>query len=378
MKLFFGKVFLMVMLVVVLVGVSSVQVVEIKIGVVLFLSGVFSGYGQLLQKGLDIIQVIILMLKNGDIIKFIVIDDKSDKVEVVNVMQCLVFSDKVDVVIGEVIFFNILVMIKIVDDSKMLLVFFIVINDCVICNYFYVSWVCFLDSFQGVVGVNLVFCDLKVKIVVIVFDSSNDYFVGLVKVFCIQFLKNGGIIFIEVQVLGGSKDFKVQLVSVKVKNVDMIYMLIYYIEGVLIVVQFKQLGFNKLVVGGDGLVVDQVFFDVGKDVVNGYMIIDYYLLNVKEQILVGEIFIKVWEVKYQQLIYIWGVMVVDVYNVIVNVMNQCSDFYDWVCVNEKICVIKDFQGVIGMLMLQNGDVICSVVINEVKDGKLVFCIVVNF
>lgn len=45
----------------------------------------------------------------------------------------------------------------------------------------------------------------------------------------------------------------------KAKNVDMIYMPIYYTEGALIAVQAKQLGLSKPVVGGDGLAADQVF-----------------------------------------------------------------------------------------------------------------------
>lgn len=138
------------------------------------------------------------------------------------------------------------------------------------------------------VGANLASRDLKAKTAAIVFDSSNDYSVGLAKAFRTQFLKNGGTIPIEVQAPGGSKDFKAQLASVKAKNVDMIYMPIYYTEGALIAVQSKQLGLNKPVVGGDGLAADQVFFDVGKDAVNGYMTTDYYSPNAKEQTPAGK------------------------------------------------------------------------------------------
>ncbi len=345
MKSFSGKASLMATLVAALVGASSAQAAEIKIGVVLPLSGALSGYGQPSQKGLDIIQAITPTLKNGDTIKLIVIDDKSDKVEAANAMQRLVSSTAT--------------------------------NDRVTRNHPYVSRVCFSDSFQGVVGANLASRDLKAKTAAIVFDSSNDYSVGLAKAFRTQFLKNGGTIPIEVQAPGGSKDFKAQLASVKAKNVDMIYMPIYYTEGALIAVQSKQLGLNKPVVGGDGLAADQVFFDVGKDAVNGYMTTDYYSPNAKEQTPAGETFIKAWEAKYQQPTHTWGAMAADAYNVIVNAMNQCSDPHDRVCVNEKIRATKDFQGVTGTLTLQNGDAIRSAVINEVKDGKLAFRTVVN-
>ncbi len=79
----------------------------------------------------------------------------------------------------------------------------------------------------------------------------------------------------------------------------MIYMPIYYTEGALIAVQSKQLGLNKPVVGGDGLAADQVFFDVGKDAVNGYMTTDYYSPNAKEQTRRGNLH-QSREAKYQQ------------------------------------------------------------------------------
>ena len=190
MKSFSGKASLMATLVAALVGASSAQAAEIKIGVVLPLSGALSGYGQPSQKGLDIIQAITPTLKNGDTIKLIVIDDKSDKVEAANAMQRLVSSDKVDAVIGEVTSSNTLAMTKIADDSKTPLVSSTATNDRVTRNHPYVSRVCFSDSFQGVVGANLASRDLKAKTAAIVFDSSNDYSVGLAKAFRTQFLKN--------------------------------------------------------------------------------------------------------------------------------------------------------------------------------------------
>ncbi|MCV4732015.1 ABC transporter substrate-binding protein, partial [Escherichia coli] len=91
--------------------------------------------GQPSQKGLDIIQAITPTLKNGDTIKLIVIDDKSDKVEAANAMQRLVSSDKVDAVIGEVTSSNTLAMTKIADDSKTPLVSSTATNDRVTRNH---------------------------------------------------------------------------------------------------------------------------------------------------------------------------------------------------------------------------------------------------
>lgn len=358
-------------------GASTAAAQEIKIGVVLPLSGPLSGYGQPSQKGVELIQSITPTLKNGDTVKLIIIDNKSDKVESANAMQRLVSSDKVDAVIGEVTSTNTLAMTKIADDTKTPLVSPTATNDRVTRNHPYVSRVCFSDSFQGVVGANLASRDLNAKTAAIIFDSSNDYSVGLAKAFRNQFKKNGGVIPIEVQAPAGSKDFKAQLASVKSHNVDMIYMPIYYTEGALIAVQAKQMGLQKPVVGGDGLAADQVFFDVGKDAVNGYMTTDYYSPNAKTQTPAGASFIKAWEEKYKQPTHTWGAMTADAYNVIINAMNQCTDPKDRVCVNEKIRATKDFQGVTGTLTLNNGDAVRSAVINEVQNGKLAFKTVVN-
>ncbi len=148
MKSFSGKASLMATLVAALAGASSAQAAEIKIGVVLPLSGALSGYGQPSQKGLDIIQTITPTLKMA-IPSLIVIDDKSDKVEAANAMQRLVSSDKVDAVIGEVTSSNTTAMTKIADDSKTPLVSSTATNDRVTRNHPYVSRVCFSDSFEG-------------------------------------------------------------------------------------------------------------------------------------------------------------------------------------------------------------------------------------
>ncbi|STV61646.1 ABC transport system periplasmic binding component [Klebsiella pneumoniae subsp. pneumoniae] len=127
----------------------------------------------------------------------------------------------------------------------------------------------------------------------------------------------------------------------------MIYMPIYYTEGALIAVQSKQLGLNKPVVGGDGLAADQVFFDVGKDAVNGYMTTDYYSPNAKEQTPGGgNLHQSLGKPNTQQADpYLGRQWRRTPINVIVNAMNQWQRFpHDRVCVNEKIRATKRFPG----------------------------------
>lgn len=356
---------------------ANVMADEVKIGVVLPLSGALSGYGQPSQKGVTLINGMEPTLANGDTVKLIIIDDKSDKVEAANAMQRLVSSDKVDAVIGEVTSTNTLAMTKMAEDTKTPLISPTATNDRVTRNREYVSRVCFSDSFQGVVGANLASRDLKAKKAAIMFDSSNDYSVGLARAFRNQFVKNGGTIAVEVQAPGGSKDFKAQLSTVKSHNVDMIYMPIYYTEGALIAVQAKQLGLKVPVVGGDGLAADPIFFKLGQDAVEGYMTTDYYSPNAKEQTPDGEKFIQAWTAKYNEPTHTWGAMTADAYKMIVAAMNKCSDPHDRVCVNKNLRATTNFTGITGTLTLKGGDAIRPAVINEVKNGQLAFKTVVN-
>ncbi|WJV53331.1 ABC transporter substrate-binding protein [Pectobacteriaceae bacterium CE90] len=358
-------------------AVTSTLAADVKIGVVLPLSGALSGYGQPSLKGAELINGMEPKLKNGDTIKLVVIDDKSDKIEAANAMQRLVSSDKVDAVIGEVTSTNTMAMTKMAEDTKTPMVSPTATNDRVTRGKKYVSRVCFSDSFQGVVGANLASRDLKAKTAAIMFDNSNDYSVGLAKAFRTQFLKNGGTIPIEVQAPGGSKDFKAQLSTIKSHHVDVIYMPIYYTEGALIALQSKQLGLKVPVIGGDGLAADPVFFKMGKDAVNGWMTTDYYSPNAKEQTPDGEQFIKAWTAKYNEPTHTWGAMTADAYKMIIAAMNKCSDPHDRVCVNKNIRATSNFTGITGTLTLKNGDAIRDAVINEVKDGQLAYKTVVH-
>ncbi|AUG99402.1 ABC transporter substrate-binding protein [Pectobacteriaceae bacterium CE70] len=358
-------------------AVTSALAADVQIGVVLPLSGALSGYGQPSLKGAELINGMEPKLKNGDTIKLVVIDDKSDKIEAANAMQRLVSSDKVDAVIGEVTSTNTMAMTKMAEDTKTPMVSPTATNDRVTRGKKYVSRVCFSDSFQGVVGANLASRDLKAKTAAIMFDNSNDYSVGLAKAFRTQFLKNGGTIPIEVQAPGGSKDFKAQLSTIKSHHVDVIYMPIYYTEGALIALQSKQLGLKVPVIGGDGLAADPVFFKMGKDAVNGWMTTDYYSPNAKEQTPDGKQFIKAWTDKYHEPTHTWGAMTADAYKMIIAAMNKCSDPHDRVCVNKNIRATSNFTGITGTLTLKNGDAIRDAVINEVKDGQLAYKTVVH-
>ena len=63
---------------------------EVKIGVVLPVSGAVGGFGELGKRGIDLAYKAQNKTKNGDPIKIVFVDNKSDKIESANAMQKLV------------------------------------------------------------------------------------------------------------------------------------------------------------------------------------------------------------------------------------------------------------------------------------------------
>lgn len=355
---------------------GSLLAKEIKVGVVMPMSGAIGGFGQSAWKGIELQHELTPKLKNGDTVKLILVDNKSDKIESANGMEKLISSDKVTAVIGALTSTNTLAMTKMAEKNSVPMVAPVATNVRVTKNKKYVSRVCFTDDFQGVVGANFGYKNLKARTAAVMVDSKQDYSIGLSKAFEKQFKMLGGTVVKKTIITGGDKDFKAQLSAIKAANPDMVYIPIYSNEAALIAIQSMQLGIKVPFVGGDGIGADKVFFEAGKGAIEGYMATDYFSPDA-QQTANGEVFAKAYDKKYGGKVHTFAAMSADAYNIIIAAMNKCSNPSDSKCVNKNIRAAKDFQGVSGVISLEEGNAIRSAVINEVKDGKFAFKAVVN-
>lgn len=349
---------------------SMLAAEEIKAGVVMPLSGAVAGYGQAGFRGLEIMQALVPQNSKGDSLKFIILDNKSEKIESANAIRKLTSTEKVSVVFGPLITTNALAMVKTADDSKTPLIAAVATGDRVTKGKKFVTRISFADSFQGTAGATFAFQELGAKNAAILFDSSSDYSIGLTKAFETQFTKLGGKIAIKSEFKAGNKDFKAQLSSIKAANPDVLFTPIYYNEAALIMVQYKQLGLSMPVVGGDGVTGSDVFFNVAKDAAQGVIVTDYYSTN-SDQTDLGKQFIKAYEDKYKESVSSFSIMFADAYLLVLKALESC-DKDDRVCLNDKIRNQDNFEGVSGVFTLKDGEAIRSAVFNEVKDGKLVY------
>jgi len=350
---------------------------EVKIGVIMPMSGDIGGFGQSAVEGLNVAYEMNNKLENGDDIKLVLVDNKSDKIEAANAATKLVSYDKVSAIIGALTSTNTMAMTKIAENAKVPVVAPVATNILVTKRKDFVSRVCFSDAFQGEVAANFAMNTLKLKKTVLVTDVKNDYSIGISKVFKRAYKKLGGTILQQVKINQGDADYKAMLSNIKALNPELIFFPIYSAEAALIAKQAKQLGIKAKFMGTDGMTADKVFFEVGGDAVEGFYATDLYSPSTPKTTELAKKYEKAYKAKLNKEVHPFGVLAADSYNVIVNAMNQCEDPTNTICVNEKIRATKSFEGASGMITLENGDAVRSAVINVIKDGKKEYLTTVN-
>jgi len=350
---------------------------EIKIGVIMPMSGAISGYGLSSFDGLELMHKLQPKLKNGDTVKLILVDNKSDKIEAANAATKLISSDKVSAIIGPLSSTNTMAMTKIAETAKVPVVSPVATNALVTKRKEFVSRVCFSDAFQGVVLGNFAFNTLKQKEAVLITDVKNDYSIGISKVFKKQYKKLGGKIIKNVKINAGDKDFKAALSSIKALKAKFIVLPVYSPEAALIAKQAKQLGIGAQFLGSESTASDKVFFEVGGKAVEGFYLVSLYSPQAPKNTPLSKEYSKAYEKKFKTDVHPFSVLAADAYNVVIAAMNKCEDPTNTICVNKNIRATKNFQGASGIITLDKGDAVRSAVINQVKNGKQVYLTTVN-
>lgn len=350
---------------------------EVNVGVVMAMSGPLAAYGQTCNEGIDFANSLQPKLKNGDTVKLILVDNKGDKVESANAATRLISSDKVVGIIGALTSTNTAQVIAIADKKEIPVIAPVATNDKLTENKAFANRVCFTDSFQGAVVANYATKDLKLKTAVVVVDQAQVYSLGLAKAFKDAFTKAGGKIVKEIKVSSGDKDFKAVVSQIKAANPDFLFLPMYHPEVSMIARQAKQIGLNKPMFSGDG-VANQTFIDLGGDAVEGYMFTDFFDYGAPPTQRSKD-FIKAYAEKTgKQEVNSFVALGADAYNLMIDAMNRCANPEDSVCINNAIKQTKNFEGVSGVITMdESGNSTRSAVIKVITNGKPVYKSTVN-
>ncbi|NLM98976.1 MAG: ABC transporter substrate-binding protein [Campylobacteraceae bacterium] len=350
---------------------------EIKIGAVMPMSGAIASYGQTAYEGVKLANEMQPTLKNGDTIKVILVDNKGDKVETSTATSRLINSEGVIGILGALTSTNTAQVISIAEKSKIPVVAPAATNDQLTTKKEFANRVCFMDSFQGEVVANYAFNDLGLKNASLVIDQAQVYSIGLAKAFEQTFKANGGKIVKKITVSSGDKDYKAAVSQIKSANPDFIFLPVYHPEASMFARQAKQAGLDVPMFSGDG-VSTPTFVELGGSAVEGYMFTDFFDPEFPPTEKSKEFINEYKKSTGKSDIASFTALGADTYFLLVDAMNRCEDPTDSVCVNKEIKATRNFEGVSGVLNLnEKGDAIRSAVIKEIKDGKPVYKATVN-
>ncbi|MCB2355591.1 ABC transporter substrate-binding protein [Clostridium estertheticum] len=271
---------------------------DIKIGVVLPLTGPNSSFGKSGQNGIKLLED--QLNKDGGIngrkIKFIYEDDEGKPDTATTVGTKLISSDNVVAIVGPLTSGSAIALGPIATQSKIPMITGSGTNpDVTKKGGEYVYRSCFIDPFQGTVIAKFASGDLKAKTAAILYDNGNDYSKGLAEFFEKSFVASGGKIVAKETYATGDKDFKAQLTKMQPTKPDVVLLPDYYGTVGNIAKQARAIGITVPLLGGDGWDSAELF-KVGGTAVNGCYLSDHYSADDTAPLVVA--FQKEYKAKY--------------------------------------------------------------------------------
>lgn len=271
---------------------------EIVIGGIFPLSGGVAVYGVECKNGIDLAieEINAAGGVNGKNIVLVSEDDEGNPDKTVNAYQKLTSKDKVKLIIGSLTSGCTQAITARCQAQKVVQLAPAATAPAITDAGDYIFRACFIDPFQGTVGGKFAFENLGAKKAAILYDTGNDYSVGLTENFEKAFVAAGGEIVSKEAYTTNDKDFNAQLTKIKNSNPDVVYLPDYYNVVALIAKQLRNLEINCPIVGADGwdgiLGIENVD---AKDVLNGFYSNHYAVDSTEETV---QKFVSAFNAKY--------------------------------------------------------------------------------
>ena len=370
--------FVLVLLVSLISGCGDSGSKDIKIGMVYELTGNTASYGtsaangaKLAFKGIN---------ANGGIlgkqIQIVTADNKGEPSESANAMTKVITQDKVVAVTGFTVSSCGIAGSAVAEDTKIPFVAAAAVNPKVtvdertgkVKNYTFRA--CFIDSFQGIVGVDFAFNSLKARKTAIMTDSSSDYSKGLTRIFKDSFTGKGGKIVAEEAYLQKDQDYKSVLTKIKAQNPDLLYIPGYYEDVGKIVKQAREMGIMIPVLGADAWDSPILVELAGPKALNHTYFTNFYSVEDKNPI--SNNFVEAYKKEYGTIPDSMAAMGYDAANLLVDAIRRANST-ESAKIRDALSGTKNFKSVSGEMSLNaTHDAVRGVVIIEMKDGKQVY------
>jgi branched-chain amino acid transport system substrate-binding protein len=338
----------------------------VKIGANLEMTGSVAAYGQMINEGVDLIMDIVGTEVLGKQIEYVLVDNKSDKVEAANAATRLIDKEKVVAIIGPAISGSMLSAGPICEEKKVPQISATSTNPLVTQDKKYSFRATFIDSYQGLAAAQYAYVDLGAKSVAILSDIAQDYCVALGNFFKDAYEKLGGEVLTVQHCKSGDQDFSAQLTTIMNLNPDVIYLPNYYTEIALICRQARDLGYEGKMLGGDGSDAPELV-DIGGDAVEGF----YFTAHgdtEKALTEIGQKYFDAYRAKFNKEPGVFGALAADCYIIILDAIKRANSFEP-----EKVAAAiedtKDLEVTTGKITIEKGDALKPVVVKQVEGGK---------
>lgn len=353
---------------------GTVQAAEpIKVGLLFSMTGTNAPYGQNALRGLELAKEARPTCL-GRPVETSLVDDKTDKVEASNGANRLIQLDKVEAVIGPLSSSNALAAAPVCEEAKVPMISPWATNALLTQGRKYIFRVCFVDPFQGKEGANFAYNNLHARTAAVMVDVAQDYCVGIASYFERAFKELGGQVVMKTSYSSGDQDFSAQLLAIKAKNPDIIYVPAYFAEGALIARGAREMGLTQTMLGGDASQAEELI-KIGGPAVEGLAFTTHF----DEQGVTtasGKSFVAAYRAKYHEAPDSCSALTYDAYNLLLDAIERAKSVQAEAVV-KALDHTKDFPGVTGVLSLVNHDAIKPAVVLQVKNGKFAYLATVN-
>ncbi len=301
----------------------------------------------------------------GKQINFVLLDDKGDPTEAVNAYNRLINNDKAVAIIGAVTSKPSSGVAMIAAKDRIPIITPTATAQDITTYGDNIFRACYIDPFQGKIMADFSTKDLKAKTAAVMYNTADDYSVGVAESFKSTFEAAGGTITSYEGYTAADKDFKSQLTNINQKTPDILFLSDYYNTVALIAAQAKDIGVKSTLVGADGW--DGVLESVADPkVVEGAYFGNHYSRYDTEPTVAN--FVKTYEDTYKETPQSFAALGYDAAKILVAAIEKAGS-------TDKEAVIKALKesnttGVTGNITYgQSGDPIKNIAIIQIKDGK---------
>jgi len=209
---------------------------------------------------------------------------------------------------------------------------------------------CPSDSWQGVNLGQFVINDLKFKDVAILYQEDEPYSKGLAEIFGKEIQTLGGNIVDQETYLKGADDFSKQLIKIKAKNPQLIFVPGYTQQGVRVNQQMKQLGMNNIqFLGGDGIEAGEII-KMGGSAVEGIMGSSFFDVNSTEPIV--QVFVTEFNNSYGRKLTWMDVNAYDATGILLSALENTKTM-SRAAVRDLVAKTTDYPGISGSITFDN-------------------------